>query len=137
MAGKLIMLLGTHTKNVEMSTFDPAGTQILTVDCDKMNENDLCVRHVVRLWDTEGKLIAIIDTHGVEQAMFSPDGTQIATVGCDEFDSQFHIDCLTGGIWLWKTYPSIEVMLAEADRRAGRALTPNECRQFLRVEQCP
>jgi WD40 repeat protein len=137
MAGKLITLLGTHTQKVEMSTFNPAGTQILTVDCDEMNDYDWCVRRVARLWDTEGKLIAIIDTHWVERAIFSPDGTHIATVGCDELDPRFHMDCLSGGVWLWKAYPSIEVMLAEANRRAGRALTPNECRQFLRVEQCP
>ena len=85
-AGTLVKVLGEHTQKIEMSTFDPAGTQILTVDCDEMNAHGLCIRHAVRLWDVEGKLIGLIDTHWVTRAIFSPDGTQIATVGCDKME---------------------------------------------------
>jgi hypothetical protein len=78
-----------------------------------------------------------MDDHWVEWAVFHPSSRQIVTAGCDTFEPPTNTRCLAGGVWLWQAYPDVDALLAEAATRAGRALTPAECQQYLGQEQCP
>jgi WD40 repeat protein len=135
--GQLVAVIGENTQSLDVATFDPSGQFILTVECNEVNAGDWCIRHSANLWDIQGTRLYTVDDHWVEWAAFRPDGAQIVTAGCDTFDPLTGTRCEDGGVWLWRAYPGIEAMLAEAEARAGRALTAAECRQYLGAEQCP
>jgi WD40 repeat protein len=135
--GRLVAVIGENTESVDVATFDPSGERILTVECNEVNAGGWCIRHSANLWDTLGERLYTVDDRWVEWAAFRPDGAQIVTAGCDTFDPVTGTRCEAGGVWLWRAYPNIEVMLAEAQGRAGRTLTTAECQQYLRQEQCP
>jgi hypothetical protein len=52
---------------------------------------------------------------------FSPDGTRLASTSCD-------------GVRIWAL--DIDDLLEIARREVPRALTDEECRQYLHVDQC-
>lgn len=135
--GRLVAVLGEDAEWVDTATFDPSGQRVLTVECNDVNAGEWCVDHSVRLWNILGEQIYTVDDRWVEWAAFRPDGAQIVTAGCDVFDPVTGTACEVGGVWLWRAYPDIEAMLAEAETHAGRTLTPAECQQYLRQEQCP
>lgn len=135
--GNLIGVLGENAAWVDVAAFDPAGENIMTVECNAVNEGDWCIRHSVNLWDSRGELITTVDDHWVEWAAFHPDGRQIATAGCDVFEPPTNTSCLLGSVWFWQAYPDVDALLAEAAQRAGRSLTSAECQQYLGQEQCP
>jgi WD40 repeat protein len=135
--GNLVAVLGENAAWVDVAVFDPAGERIMTVECNAVNEGDWCIRHSVNLWDTHGEFITTMDDHWVEWAVFHPSSRQIVTAGCDTFEPPTNTRCLAGGVWLWQAYPDVDALLAEAATRAGRALTPAECQQYLGQEQCP
>lgn len=134
--GQLVAVIGENTLSVDVATFDPTGERILTVECNEVNASGWCIHHSANLWDIQGERLYTVDNHWIEWAAFRPDGAQIVTAGCDVFDPLTGTRCETGGVWLWRVYPDIEAMLAEAEVRAGRTLTAAECQQYLGKEQC-
>jgi WD40 repeat protein len=78
------------------------------------------------LWDPEtGDEFFTLTGHtqAVFDVAFSPDGRFLATSSWDE-TVRFYV-------------LPIEELMALAETRVTRSLTPEECRQFLHVDQCP
>jgi len=78
------------------------------------------------LWDvTSGQELLILTGHKLNTAgvAFSPDGTRLAVSGGD------------GTVRLYVL--PIEDLMGLARTRVTRALTDEECWQYLHVEQCP
>jgi WD40 repeat protein len=135
--GQLVAVIGENAVSIDATTFDPTGQRILAVECNELNPGRWCIRHSANLWTAHGNRLYTVDNHWIEWAAVRPDGNQIATAGCDTFDTLTGTNCENGGVWLWRAYPNVEAMLTEAQRRAGRTLTPAECQQYLGQEQCP
>ena len=68
-------------------------------------------------------LLTLYASDALTSVSFSPDGTQLAAVGRDG----------TARIYLLK----IDDLIALAEKRVTRALTTEECQQYLHLEECP
>jgi WD40 repeat protein len=136
-AGELVATLGSHTQFIDSVSFNHKGSQLVTLDCDVVDEDDFCTQQAVRLWDSEGNQISqLFSEKAIAWVEFSPDDRMLVAAGCARLD-EFDLFCEAGGIWRWRLYPTIEDMLLAAEQRAGRGLTTAECQQFLRLESCP
>lgn len=96
--------------------FGPDGKLIATGN----NDNTL------RFWDagTGEQLLTLPTASGIFEVSFTPDGTQLITSGFPRNATQVY-------------FPHIEDLYALAQSRVTRGLTPEECRQFLHLDQCP
>jgi WD40 repeat protein len=96
--------------------FSPDGSRIAIASVDGR----------VRLFDADtGAPQLVLPGSGcaVEGVAFSPDGTKLASSsGCD-------------GVRIWAL--DIDDLLGIARREAGRSLTDDECRRYLRADRCP
>ncbi len=115
--GEFIKILPGHTSAVIWAGFSPNGRLIATASRDG----------TARLWSAEGDFLIDLQGHTepILSAAFSPDGTQFATASED------------GTVRLWEAWSDIEAMVAEAERRARRSLTEEECQRYLHLERCP
>ena len=115
-SGKELMTLPGHSGLVFSAAFSPDNRLIATGSTDS----------TTKLWDVStGREILTLysDAGGVTNLAFSPDGSRLATANRDG----------TTRLYLLK----IEDLTALARQRVTRALTLQECQQYLHTEVCP
>jgi WD40 repeat protein len=100
--------------------FTPDGQSIVTYYADGS----------LAVWDSQGRLVSALrmDLPGtIDPALIPPPllanaaGTRLA------------VQDAWGGLHLWRLFPTIEAMLAEADAQAGRGFSEAECEAYLGV----
>jgi len=93
--GNPLVVLNAHEHGTTSAQFSPDGSKIITVGCDKVDENLSCFDVTARVWDAaaslaagEGKEGAVLreDAREVVTAQFSPDGKRIVTLACRRID---------------------------------------------------
>lgn len=114
--GKLLATMSGHTGPVRWAEFNPQDTQIVSGSSDG----------TVRLWEAKGEPLAALagHTNTVRTVFFNSDGTKIVSASDD------------GTVRLWHTYPTLELMLLEAERRIPLMTTPETCVQYLDAAAC-
>ena len=114
-SGKELSTLTGHSNSLFDAAFSPDGTQVATVSGDQ----------TVKVWDvsTGQELWTFHAPDGLTGVAFSPDGSQLAVGSRDGTDRIYLLN--------------IEDLIALAKSRLTRQLTPEECQQFLHMEQCP
>ncbi|MCI0696828.1 hypothetical protein L0337_33090 [candidate division KSB1 bacterium] len=111
-----MLILSGHTAAVNDVTFSPNGARLATVSDDK----------TAKVWDAaSGQELLTFSGHilTVNRVAFSPDGRRLATASDDK---TVRVNALI-----------IEYLIALAQKRVTRALTVEECRQYLHLERCP
>ena len=114
MTGQEVHILKGHTGLVEVGSFNPSGTLVVTGGEDG----------TARLWDVAtGNPLAVFEGHlgTISSVAFSPDGTEILTASWDKT------------VRLWPIQPlTLEELLEEADRRLGpHQLTDEDCQRYF------
>ncbi len=114
--GKLLRTLSGHSAAIVYVAFNSEGTRLASASFDKL----------AKVWDVQtGQEFASLygNAANVLSVSFTPDGTHLASAGTD------------GTARIYTLQMDDLVKLARA--RVTRALTPEECRKYLHVEQCP
>lgn len=114
--GQELLTLAGHTSAVSEIAYSPDGLRLATAGYDGS----------VKLWDaaTGQELLTVAKgSSAVQDIAFSPEGTHL---GVTSFDGVTRVYVLP-----------IEELVALAQSRLTRALTTEECRQYLHVEACP
>jgi WD40 repeat protein len=108
--GKLFLTLKGHTSGLRSISFSPDGKQIATSSMDGKT----------RMWDaTSGENLLMLPVAG--NVSFVQGGKQLA-IGTES--------------GLYGFVLAIDDLIALAKSRLTRTLTPDECQQYLRVEEC-
>ena len=114
--GQKLLELPGHTATIVDIRFSPDGRHIATGSADG----------TAKVWDAEtGKELVTLTGHTgvVSGVAFSPDGTRLATASRDGTMRVYAL--------------RLEDLIALAKSRLTRALTAEECQQYLHVEACP
>jgi WD40 repeat protein/tetratricopeptide (TPR) repeat protein len=114
-SGRKLFTLSGHTANVLTAAYSPDGSTLATGGSDS----------TVKLWDTaRGRERFTLSTPNVtvNSVAFSPDGRRLASTGSDWKVQFFAID-------------PVDLMVLAASR-LRRALTADECRLYLRRDNC-
>jgi WD40 repeat protein len=96
--------------------FHPDGTRLATTSLDG----------TTKIWSlTTGQELFTLFGHasGVQGVAFHPDGTRLATAGQDGTVRLYILD--------------IDELIALARTCVTRSLTPEECRKYLNLDECP
>jgi WD40 repeat protein len=154
---QLVLTLVAPGRNTASVAFSPDGKLIATGDCDggimvwdaatgqlkfKLTGHSACVGELAfspdstrlassspdkttRIWDltTRQEVLTLPEGGLYSRLAFSPDGTRLASAN------------VQGGLHVYLV--RMEDLVALAKSRLTRALTPEECQQYLHVEQCP
>ena len=115
-SGERLVVLTAPPGGVNDLSFSPDGSRIATASVDGL----------VRLFDADtGAPQLSLQGFGcaVEGVAFSPDGMRLATTSWCQ------------GVRIWAL--DIDDLLGIARREAGRAITDEECRQYLHADRCP
>lgn len=114
-SGKELFTLSGHTGSVFDVAYSRDGKYLATASGDK----------TAKIWDavTGEELQTLYAEDGLTGIAFSPDGAQLATASRDG----------TNRIYLLK----LEDLMTLAKQRVTRALTTEECHQYLHVSTCP
>jgi WD40 repeat protein/transcriptional regulator with XRE-family HTH domain len=114
-SGQKLLTLRGHSARVGAITFSPNGKLIATASTDG----------TARVWNavTGVNLLTLpVDTGGASGVSFSPDAKRLAVGGAS-------------GIYVFVL--PIDELVALATSRLTRALTTEECQQYMHMEQCP
>ncbi len=115
-SGQELYTLAEHVDRIFGVGFSRDGKYLATASADK----------TVIVWDVaSGQALRTLpgDAKGFNGVDFSPDGRYLAAAGED------------GTVRLYVL--NVEALLALAETRLTRSLTPGECQQYLHQEQCP
>ena len=107
--------MSRHVGSINSLAYSPDGTHIATGSVDGM----------VKLWDaaTGRELLTLTrQTAEVNGIAFSPDGRRLAAVTVDG----------TARVYLLR----LQDLMALAQARVTRALTTEECQEYLHIQQC-
>ena len=116
-SGEFLTRIGGLPGGVISTQFSPDGKRILVTDGSAN----------LQLWTSDGLNLAVYPINSIEEsnsARFSSNGSRIITQSEDFSFS------------LWKVWDDINVMMDEAQHRAGRSLVPSECQQYLQQPDC-
>lgn len=150
LTGQELGILRGHADSVESAQFSPRdGTHILTVGCDK-KENNRCAVGSARLWDistlpgSDAKQLAILDAPEqlIWSARFSPDDKWIVTVGCDEPTQGY---CIVGKARVWDASNGKEIGVLRGNEHItgaefsqdGKQIVTYGCVQPNQDNSCP
>jgi WD40 repeat protein/DNA-binding SARP family transcriptional activator len=114
-SGDKLTTLDGHTGHIFDIAYSPDGTQIGTASADG----------TVRLWDAgSGVQTLVLSGHEsvVWRLAFSPDGSKLASSSSD------------GTVRIWAL--DLDDLIEIARSKVTRALTGDECRQYLHLERC-
>ncbi|MGD9029325.1 MAG: BTAD domain-containing putative transcriptional regulator [Anaerolineae bacterium] len=115
-SGELLLTLSGHSGWLMGLKYSPDGRSLATTSNDG----------TARLWDVEtGEELCTLTGHtqAVLDVAFSPDGRLLATSSWD-------------GTLRFYVLP-VDELMELARTRVTRSLTPEECQQFLHLDQCP
>jgi WD40 repeat protein len=114
-SGEELLTLNRHTNTVCRITFSLDGKGLATASWDR----------TARVWDASSgeELLTLSHTHEVQSIAFSPNGRRLATASADRAVRVYVLN--------------IEDLMVLARTHVTRSLTPEECRKYLYVEQCP
>jgi WD40 repeat protein len=114
-SGQTIDTISAHVGRITAAAFSPDGKQLASGGLDRS----------IRVWDMEtgDQLWSLTgQASPITDLAFSPDGKRLYAAGADGVIRPYVLD--------------VDELMALAQSRVTRALTDEECRQYLHVESC-